>query len=312
MAKIFITGITGFLGSNIADFLSKEGHHIVATYREKSSKNLCLNYYDKVHWVLQDENNDWVNTIINTSPDVIIHSAWMGVSHNERDDWECQFQNINFIKKILFVAKHSKASRFICLGSQAEYGPFDGVINEEYPLNPVEAYGCVKIICSELVKQYCTYHKIDWYWLRLFSFFGSGESENWLIPSLVKKIILSDYMDLTLGEQKYAYLYVGDLGLAINSIILKHGQPGIYNISGKMLVTLKNLVEGIRNKINPSFKLNFGKLPYRLNQSMHMQGDSSKFIKEFDEFEASDFESSMLKTIECLKEKFKAQVNEGI
>ncbi len=302
MANIFITGITGFLGSNIARYLLTGEHRIAATYRISSSKALCRDFEDNINWILQE--GDWEEAVVKFKPDVIVHSAWLGVKHADRNLWESQIANINFIRQILFTAQKAGTKQFIGLGSQAEYGFFDGCITEDHPLDPTEVYGCVKVICSELVKQYCNYFNIKWYWLRLFSFFGKGESDKWLIPLLVNKLMTTDHMDLTLGEQKYAYLYVEDLGRAINNIIItKKGRPGIYNISGKHVKTLKSIIENIRDQVNPRFQLNFGALDYRVNQSMFMQGDSSKFVKEFGEFDVSDFYSSLNLTIKHIKEQ---------
>jgi len=302
MAKIFITGITGFLGSNIAGHLVSNGHEVAATYRVSSSKALCHNFEDKITWILQDES--WEQQVVDFKPAVVIHSAWLGVGHVERNLWESQVANIEYIKQILFVAKAAGTKKFIGLGSQAEYGLFSGSINEDHPIKPTEAYGCVKVVCSELVKQYCEYHHIDWYWLRLFSFFGKGESDKWLIPTLVNKLITADHMDLTPGEQQYAYLYVEDLGAAINKLITGDGESGIYNISGKHLTSLRDLVEDIRDQINPGFQLNFGKLDYRENQPMHMQGDSSKFVREFGEFDHSDFNNALAITVDYIKQQY--------
>jgi len=303
MAKVFITGITGFLGSSIAQYLSDNGHEIIGLYRHGSSLKLLKTIENKVTLVLQD--NDWVNDIISCKPQIVVHAAWAGVSHNDRDNWDSQLLNIDYLKQVLTIGKDSGAIKFIGLGSQAEYGTFNGMIDENYPANPKEAYGCVKIICTEFVKQYCNYYNMNWYWLRLFSFYGKGESERWLIPSLVKKMITEKEMDLTEGEQKYAYLYVGDLGFAINNIIVNSGRSGVYNISGSSLIKLRDLVERIKGIVNKSFRLNFGKLPYRANQSMHIQGDSSKFKKEFGEFEVSNFDTSLSATINGLIKRFK-------
>ncbi|TWR31170.1 NAD(P)-dependent oxidoreductase [Mucilaginibacter pallidiroseus] len=311
MAKIFITGITGFLGSNIAEYLINEEHDVTAIYRPSSSRERCNQYYSSVNWILQDDLGDWQDAVIKSSPDVIVHSAWLGVGHLERDDWNIQVANIDFLKSLLFIASKSEASKFISLGSQAEYGIFEGTIDEEYPTSPTEAYGCVKVVCSELVKQFCNYHKIDWFWLRLFSFFGKGEADNWLIPSMVKRMFTGTEMDFTAGEQKYSYLYVSDLALAVNNITTKNGVSGIYNISGKNVLKLKTLITDIRDHINPSFQLNFGNLPYRKNQPMHMQGNSSKFVKEFGEFDVTDFKSAMLNVLDDLKQKI-THNNEGI
>jgi nucleoside-diphosphate-sugar epimerase len=312
MSKVFITGITGFLGSNIAGYLVNNGHTIAATYRGSSSKSLCADFEDKITWILQDDSN-WAEKATAFNPDIIIHGAWLGVGHLDRNVWDTQLENISFIKEILLIAKNAGTQKFIALGSQAEYGVFDGCVTEDHPVNPTEAYGAVKVICTELVKQFCGAHKIDWFWLRLFSFFGKGESDKWLIPTLVKKLLTIDHMDLTPGEQKYAYLYVEDLGRAINNIITVSGWSGIYNISGKYPVSLKNLITSIRDQINPAFKLNFSKLDYRKGQAMHMQGDVTKFVAQFGEFEVSDFKSSLALTVEAIKRKIKeGSVNESI
>ncbi len=304
MSKVFITGITGFLGSNIASYLVSNGHNIAGTYRSSSSKSLCADFEDQVTWILQDDAG-WVEKATAFSPDIIIHGAWLGVGHLDRNVWESQMANIDFIKQILLIAKNAGTKKFIALGSQAEYGIFDGCVTEEHPLKPTEAYGAVKVICTELVKQFCNANKIDWFWLRLFSFFGKGESDKWLIPILVNKLLTADHMDLTPGEQKYAYLYVDDLGKAINNIITIDGLSGVYNISGKHPISLKNLIKTIRDQINPAFKLNFAKLEYRDNQAMHMQGDVTKFVKQFGEFEMSDFKESLALTVNKLKEQIK-------
>jgi nucleoside-diphosphate-sugar epimerase len=308
MGKVFITGISGFLGSNIAKVLLNNGHEVVANYRESSSKELCRGFEEKVTWILQDEQSEWIEKVIALLPSVVIHAAWLGVGHQDRNNWEIQSLNIDYLQKILTIAGKSSSKQFIGLGSQAEYGVYNGCIDEDHALAPTDAYGRVKLVCNELVKQYAVQYNINWYWLRLFSFFGKGEADNWLIPSLVKRMMNNNEMDFTAGEQKYSYLYVNDLGLAINKIITNGGKSGIYNISGKKVLALKDLIEFIRDNINSSFQLNFGRLPYRSNQSMHMQGNSERFVKEFGEFDVSDFDTSLLATIEYLAKKFKDQL----
>ena len=112
-------------------------------------------------------------------------------------------------------------------------------------------------------------------------------------------------MDFTAGEQKYAYLYVDDLAYAVNSIIINSGLSGFYNISGKNVLTLRQLIENVRDSINKLFRLNFGVLPYRANQPMHMQGDVSRFVNTFGEFEVSDFSKALADTLEYLKNDLK-------
>jgi nucleoside-diphosphate-sugar epimerase len=237
MVKVFITGGTGFLGSNIAYVLTNSGHSVMAVYRNSSSIKISWWQINNVNWILQDQ--DWESKVIAFEPDVIIHAAWLGVDHVERNTWQSQFANIEYLSNLLIIAQKANVRKFIGLGSQAEYGNFDGCVTEDEALNPTTPYGCVKIVCSELIRHFCNTNEIEWFWLRLFSFFGKGESANWLIPSLISKLLTVDEMDFTPGEQRYAYLYAEDLGRAVNTIIKKDGRSGIYNISAKNPLKIK-------------------------------------------------------------------------
>ena len=311
MAKVFVTGITGFLGSNIAKYLVKSGHKIIATYRATSSRDNCISFLNQVEWILQTNDGSWIEEVVKFTPNIVIHAAWFGVDNTNRNDLAFQLSNIIFLKETLIIAQRSNSEKFIGLGSQAEYGLINGIVSEDCLLNPTSSYSRAKIICSEIVKHFCKFHKIDWYWLRLFSFYGEGESENWLIPSFIKKILLGEEIDLTPGEQKYSYLYALDLGVAVNFIIAKKGLSGIYNISSNNLISIKELLLTIKGKINNLTILNFGKIPYRENQSMRIQGDCSKFISEFGDFEVSEFDQSINNTIEYFKAKYKNQMYES-
>jgi len=278
--KIFITGISGFLGSQIAKLLLNNGHKIIATKRSDSNLWRCEEFIQDIIWINTGEKN-WDLKIIEFKPEIIIHSAWSGVSASERDNWEVQLSNINFTLTLLQVAKKCEVKKFIGFGSQAEYGNFSGIIDENYLLKPNSAYASSKIAVSQIINDFCSINCINWYWFRLFSFFGELESNNWFIPTLIDKILKEQKIDMTPGEQKYAYMYVEDLANLINKIILTNVNSGIYNISSSNAISLVELTNKILGLIKPrTSNINFGALPYRENQSMHIQGLTLKIEQE--------------------------------
>jgi len=187
-SRILITGISGFLGSQIAKELISQGHLLIATKRPNSDLWRCEDYLNKVNWIdLNDAT--WQSKILEFHPQIFIHTAWSGVSAFQRDDWDVQFSNIDFALKLLQLSKQCKVKKIIGFGSQAEYGNFSEIVDENYQLNPSSAYGAAKIAVSQIIENYCSINEINWYWFRLFSFFGEFESDNWFIPTLIKKII---------------------------------------------------------------------------------------------------------------------------
>ena len=296
--KIFITGISGFLGSQIAKLFLNKGQKIIATRRSNSNLWRCEEFIDDIIWINTDETN-WNTKIIDLKPEIIIHSAWSGVSANDRDDWEVQLSNIDFTLTILQVAKKCEVKKFIGFGSQAEYGNFSGIIDENYQLKPNSAYASSKIAVSQIINDFCSINKINWYWFRLFSFFGELESNNWFIPTLIDKILKEQKMDMTPGEQKYAYMYVEDLANLITKIVHSNVKPGIYNISSSNAISLVEIANKILALINPkNSKINFGALQYRENQPMHIQGSTLKIERELDEkIVETDFNDALSKVV---------------
>ena len=303
MPKVLITGITGFLGSNIAQLLAEKNIEIVGLKRKTSDTWRCSEFFHQIDWIDIDDNGEWKTLLLEKAPTAIIHGAWIGVEAKERDNWLTQVKNIEFFVNLLEIGRQLKLDKFIFLGSQAEYGNIDGLISEDKMSFPKNAYAANKIACLELCKSFSDLYNINWVWLRLFSLFGEKEDKNWLIPSMIDKMQSGKEMDFTEGKQKYAYLYVKDFSNIVYRLLFTSVSSGIYNVSSNKTHELRSLIEEIRNTINPEFILNFGALPYRENQSMHIEGDISKLASQIGKIDFTDFNVALRNTINYYKSK---------
>jgi nucleoside-diphosphate-sugar epimerase len=297
MHKVLVTGITGFLGSHIAENLTNNNISVLGLKRKSSNIWRCKEFSKKIEWIDIDEEGLYINELKQNSFDTIIHSAWIGVESDDRNNWTKQSENLIFFVKLLEVAKEIGVKKVIFLGSQAEYGIVNNKINESFPSNALSAYAGTKLGCLEIMKSFCCSNEINWVWLRLFSVFGEKENLNWLIPSLVNSMLKDSKMDFTFGEQKYAYMYVKDFAEIIRKIVVMKVDSGIYNISSNESRTIKSLIQNIRDYINPNFILNFGALNYREGQSMHMEGNIEKIISQIGKIEFSNFDIALRNTL---------------
>ena len=297
---ILITGITGFLGSHIAENLVNN-YNIIGLKRKTSNIWRCEEFKENVIWINIDEDKNFLNELNKYRINTIIHGAWIGVESSERDDWSIQVKNIQFLLDILEVSRKVSVEKFIFLGSQAEYGDINGVASETQVCEALNAYGSVKLACLEILKTFSKNNNINWIWLRLFSVFGEKESDTWLFPSLINKMKNQSQMDLTFGEQKYSYLYVKDFVLILNKIVVLKIESGIYNVSSDVVRSIRSLVEELRDRVNTKFQLNFGSLKYRKNQSMHLQGSINKLTSQIGEIEFTDFSIAIENTIKFYK-----------
>lgn len=307
---VFITGITGFLGSSIAAKLVATGYNVIGSRRKVSDISRCKLFENQIHWVFLD-NEGWEKKIIDANPEIIIHAAWDGVTAVDRGDLHRQLANLDLIASLLEIARTVNAERCIFLGSQGEYGILNSPVGEEDSVQPVDAYGMAKNVAMTLVMHFCGLHRLNWYWLRVFSVFGENEKSTWLIPSIIQKIGQGDkQLAFTTASQQYAYLYIQDFVKAIIMVVERKEVPGsgVYNLSGVGAHTLREIITKTTEYYGQrDVTLNFGALPFRQFQSMHIEGKMDKFTKEIGEIHFSDFYQRLKQVVQHYKILYSTQ-----
>lgn len=298
METILLTGATGFLGSHLCKRLIDSGCTVYATCRTSSSFERCLSFKDNVSWINVDE-EDINSSLTNVSLDVVIHSAWEGVSVEGRNDWDLQLKNFEFSKKIFDVSVQRGVKKIIGIGSQAEYGLFSQKVSESHLPEPCDAYGTTKLFTMHYLMNIVKKENISWYWIRVFSVAGEKENSGWLLSLVKNKLAKNETIDLTEGEQSYDYLYVDDFLNRFEKLLnTKEDLSGVYNICSGRAVKIKDLLLLLAEKMGADkSNLNFGKIPYRESQNMFMVGKPDKFEANFGKLPLETMESIIDKII---------------
>lgn len=300
--RVLLTGATGFVGKHTLRKLLETGTEVLCTRRKSSQVE--AEYGQGAQWIYTDSPH-WKDEVRHFKPQVIVHCAWSGVDAANRGNWAAQVENVFLQQELLDLGAKCGTERYLSIGSQAEYGTFDGCVDETYPANPNTAYGATKLACMDIARSFCELNAMRWYWFRLFPCFGPGESDKWLIPSTIKNMMKGGEMDFTPGEQKYAYLYIGQVAAVIAAATTAEAPNGIYNISSDQVVSIKELLTKIRDEVNKEFTLNFGALPYRVGQTMLMQGNIDKTRRFIYPIDGSGFDDQMRNTIASFVQKYR-------
>jgi len=296
--NVLFTGLTGFIGSNIARELLRFGYKIFGIRRENSSIDRIKDITESITWI-NVQKHGWEAELEEKKIDILIHSAWKGVSTTERDNWEIQLKNFEFSKLVYNVAASHGVDKIISLGSQAEYGQYKEMASENLVPQPLDAYGAVKLLTLNYLQSFARRTKIEWYWIRVFSVFGRGEKDNWIIPYVIKKLKKNEKIELTDGKQVYDYLHIDDFVKNFIKILTSRSdKSGIYNLCSGEGIEIKNLLIQIAEHFpNSKSLLKFGKIPYRENQNMFVVGNSAKFESAFGKMSKEDLKISIIKTI---------------
>jgi nucleoside-diphosphate-sugar epimerase len=293
--KIFITGITGFIGSHLAELLLSEKYEVMALKRERSDLWRCSEFADRILWVTEESME---TSVANFRPDVILHLGWSGINVADRSNWEVQMSNLPTFLNLLRIAKETSVKKFLAFGSQAEYGPAEGRVSEAFQPNPDNAYAVMKLTAQKMLEVFCKQHDIEWYWLRIYSVYGPKEDKNWFVPMVITNLLNGLPCHLTKCEQQYDYLYVKDLaGMILEVVRTDADFSGVYNISSNQSKSLKSLIIQINEIIRSESVISFGSVPYRQNQSMHIEGNSERFNTTFGEYSFTDIKSALTETI---------------
>lgn len=281
LERVVLTGATGFIGSHLTEELVARGYEVIALRRRQSDAWRVASVQDQLIWLNVDEPG-WEQQLLALQPEYLVHSAWLGVGVGQRDDWQSQLSNLTFTMQLLQALRQRPLKKVIVLGSQAEYGEFEGRIDEEHSASPTAAYGAVKLATLSLLRSYCQAHNLEWYWLRVFAVFGPREDRHWFVSFVATSLLNEQVPNLTGCEQKYDYLFVIDLARAIvQTLPVASGVSGVYNISSNHATGLKELVDILHTLTGTATAINYGVLPYRAGQVMHMEGNSDKFEHVF-------------------------------
>lgn len=196
---ILLTGVTGFLGSNLLEALLAEDYTIIGLKRSTSDVWRIKEFLGNSNLTLIDNDNVSIEKIFAENEiGTVIHTAWGGVKAEDRNSLNMQLENFDFSTRLFNAAIRAGVNKIISLGSQAEYGRYEGRVNESYPCNPLDAYGTAKVFTSRVLKFLVENTDTKWFWVRLFSLFGPKEDENWLLPFAMKKMLSNEDIDLSL------------------------------------------------------------------------------------------------------------------
>ncbi|HEX5816638.1 MAG TPA: GDP-mannose 4,6-dehydratase, partial [Methylomirabilota bacterium] len=166
--RVLITGITGFVGSHLAEWALAQGADVVGSVRWRSSMEHIDHLRDRLTLVSSDLRDlSSVRTLLEQArADYIVHLAaqsFVGAS------WETPTETLltNAVSQTnLFEAIRQLGSRarFLVIGSSEEYGlvyPEELPIRETNPLRPLSPYAVSKVTQDLMGFQYWKSYGLD-------------------------------------------------------------------------------------------------------------------------------------------------------
>jgi nucleoside-diphosphate-sugar epimerase len=275
--NILITGINGFVGSNLRRMLESKGYQVCGIdVRSRDSSVHAIDITDQAA-VMQ--------CVEKLAPDFIFHLA--AISHVDYTNPSLlYFINITGTLNLLTAASHlSKKPGFLLVSSSQVYGIVEDQskpISEQEPIRPVNHYGASKASAEHLVQVFHHEYGLPVSIARPFNHIGRGQDPHFVIPKIIKSIN-EKKTDIQLGDLSVIrdFLDVRDVCDAYIRIMENIKDGGIFNIASGIGYKLSDLVELIQELAQFKLQIQYSNTLMRKNEILKSIGDSSAFKKQY-------------------------------
>jgi GDP-4-dehydro-6-deoxy-D-mannose reductase len=245
--RILITGITGFVGSHLAEYALAKGATVIGSLRWRSKTENIEHIRERLTLVESDLRDLFsVRTLLEQArPDYIVHLAAQSfVAASWQTPSETLYTNaISQMNLFEGMRQLGSTARFLVIGSSEEYGlvyPEELPIRETNPLRPLSPYAVSKVTQDLMGYQYFKSYGMHIVRARAFNHSGPRRGETFATSNFAKQVAMIE------AGLREPVIQVGDLKPTrdfsdVRDIIrgywqlLEGGTPGeVYNLcSGK-------------------------------------------------------------------------------
>ncbi len=295
--RVLITGGYGFIGSHVADFFFKEGHHIFIIDNLSSGSTSNIKFKHKSYLI--DTNDKRCDEVFKANNfDVIVHCASLPdiVKSVENPLADSKSDFLGITNMLNLTTKH-KISKFVLISSTSVYGnPANLPAREDDVPDPVSISGTSKLTTELYCRKWSELYNLSTVILRVSNAYGPRQkinSENSIISELLDKVINSQ--DLTVNAasgQTRDFIYVEDIAQAVFKAT-ELGLQGLYNLSSGVETSIDSVVELIKNSSPVK-----GVVKYNSQKSgiEHFFADNKKIKRELDWVPLYSVEEGIRKT----------------
>jgi len=303
---IFITGIAGFLGSNLADFYIKKG------FKVSGCDNLVggdlENIPAEAKFFQGDcENLDFMTQATKDNIDVLCHSA--AYAHEGLSSVSpTLICNNNFTGSIsVFTAAiRNNIKRVVFCSSMARYGNINIPFKEDDDLNPVDPYGVSKVAAEKVLKILSKTYNFEYNIAVPHNIIGPKQKYDdpyRNVVSIMTNLMLQNRQPIIYGDgnQKRCFSDIDDCLYCLDKLLSdKNVVSQTINIGpDEEYISINELFKKISNKLQFNQEPKY--YPDRLNEVKHATCSSEKARKILNYKTSVSLDDSIDKVLKYIK-----------
>jgi GDP-4-dehydro-6-deoxy-D-mannose reductase len=286
MISSLITGINGFVGKHLCEFLKNKGHVVSGLDIQKKSEISDITYF-----AADICDGDAVSNIIEKiKPDEIYHLAAISFP-KEANISPRRALKINIMGTVSVIdamRRFCPGSKFLFVGSAKEYGTIQKeIFTEEDIPSPSDFYGASKYSSELICRQYFMLYDLDVRFTRSFNHTGPGQSSNFVCSDWARQVAMAECgkgpSQISVGnlDVEIDFLDVRDV---VNAYwhIMEKGQKGrIYNVCSGKTQKLCDILDFFVKKSTKNIKVIRDKNKIAaIKENKALRGDNTRLCTE--------------------------------
>ncbi len=253
-SKILVTGGAGFIGSNLAEALLREGSRVVcldnfSTGKQENIKDF-LTHPDFSLLTGDIRNADDCRRACEGT-DYVLHQAALGsVPRSIKDPATSNDVNVGGFVNMLVAARDAGVKRFVYAASSSTYGDHPALPKKEDVIGkPLSPYAITKYVNELYAGVFADLYGMQTIGLRYFNVFGKRQDPDGayaaVIPKFIKQLVKGDSPVINGdGSQSRDFTYIDNV-VQINLLALLTDNPAalntVYNVAYGESTTLNEL-----------------------------------------------------------------------
>lgn len=247
MAKIFVTGATGFIGGHLVKGLLSKGCQVKVLVRNPIKKLGLEKLGAEV--VVGGFNKDFLRKELKDCSFVYHLAAEKGTSFGQREYFAA---NVLLTKNLLLAAK-GQVRRVIYISSAHVHGfPKSLPIFEDSPYDPQTLYAKSKVVAEKEVLNFSS--KLDYTIVRPVLVYGEGDKSQ-MIVKMAERFKGLALFCIGKGKNRMHFIFIDDLIDGLLKMMGKKAKNQIFILAGQKSITVDNLLNLIKKRLGINRKI---------------------------------------------------------
>ena len=282
--KYVVTGGAGFIGREVVRQLLSAGHS-VSIYddfsfgREANIKEFARHPQLQVTKGKVEDFTALHACVLSFRPDVVIHLAALHfIPYCNRHPLQTIRINVEGTYSVFDSCEQAGVSKVVMASTGAIYPSDENELLESGAAQPVDVYGCSKHLDEGIAEYFARRGRTRVMTIRFFNCYGPYETNEHLIPEIIKQLKQQPYLELGNLKTKRDYIYVADMARGI-ILLSQTGRAKPYegvNLGTGLEYAGEELGHSIGRNLGREIEIRVDQARFRPSDKMHQKASTRR------------------------------------